>query len=66
MEQKNGTKPSDDPAPEQLMTQTQNQGDLEQLQLTIDLMTYQTLLASKIEKESNSKRYVWLVDKHLQ
>jgi len=49
---------------EQLMTQTQNQGDLEQLQLTIDLMTYQnTSLQSKIEKESKSNgMFGWLIN----
>jgi len=49
---------------EQLMTQTQNQGDLEQLQLTIDLMTYQnTSLQSKSEKESKSNgMFGWLIN----
>jgi len=49
---------------EQLMTQTQNQGDLEQLQLTIDLMTYQnTSLQSKIEKENKSNgMFGWLIN----
>ena len=37
---------------EQLKTQTKNAGDLEQLQLTIDLMTYQgTSLQEKIDRE---------------
>lgn len=49
---------------EELKTQTQNQGDLEQLQLTIDLMTYQnTSLQSKVEKESKSNgMFGWLVN----
>lgn len=49
---------------EELKTQTQNQGDLEQLQLTIDLMTYQnTSLQNKVEKESKSNgMFGWLVN----
>ncbi len=49
---------------EELKIQTQNQGDLEQLQLTIDLMTYQnTSLQSKVEKESKSNgMFGWLVN----
>lgn len=49
---------------EELMTQTKNKSDLEQLQLTIDLMTYQnTSLQNKIDRENKSKgMFGWLIN----
>lgn len=49
---------------EELKLQTKNSGDLQQLQETIDLMTYQnTSLQNKIDKESKSNgMFGWLVN----
>jgi hypothetical protein len=49
---------------EQLKSQTQNQGDLQQLQLTIDLMAYQnTSLQNKIDTESQSRgMFGWILN----
>jgi hypothetical protein len=49
---------------EELKLQTKNSGDLQQLQETIDLMTYQnTSLENKIDKESKSNgMFGWLVN----
>lgn len=49
---------------EELKLQTKNTGDLQQLQETIDLMTYQnTSLQNKIDKESKSNgMFGWLVN----
>ena len=49
---------------EELKLQTKNTGDLQQLQETIDLMTYQnTSLQNKIEKENKVNGiFGWLVN----
>lgn len=49
---------------EELKLQTKNSGDLQQLQETIDLMTYQnTSLQNKVEKESKSNgMFGWLIN----
>lgn len=49
---------------EELKLQTKNSGDLQQLQETIDLMTYQnTSLQNKVEKESKSNGiFGWLIN----
>ncbi len=49
---------------EELKLQTKNSGDLQQLQETIDLMTYQnTSLQNKIDKESKSNgMFGWLIN----
>jgi hypothetical protein len=49
---------------EELKLQTKNTGDLQQLQETIDLMTYQnTSLQNKIDKENKSNGiFGWLIN----